>query len=123
MIVTVEDDVFAAKSSDPFDLMELLGLAWRGWHDIQIDPPWAAEEALAVNRWLEKQSPEVQERAVLALESGPEMLNRREAGSFSLRITQASVENWGADVPKRMSTDIPTSRVVPNVTPIPIRRA
>jgi hypothetical protein len=106
LIVTVEDRVFSAVSSDPFDLMELLGSAWRGWHDLQIDPPWAPGEALEVNRWLEKQSPEVQERAELALASGPEMLNRREAGSSRLRITSAA-EDWAADVPR-----LPLARAV-----------
>ncbi len=96
----MEDVVFAAKSSAPFDLTELLGFAWRGWHDIQIDPPWAAGEDLAVNRWLEEQSLAVRERAELALKSGPEELNRREAGSSRLRITQTSEEIWDAEVPR-----------------------
>ena len=87
--------------------MELLGFAWRGWHDIQIDPPWTAGEPLAVNRWLGEQSPVVRERAVLALESGPEMLNRREAGSSRVRITEASGEDWNVEVPK-----LPLARAV-----------
>jgi len=101
MIILVEDGVFVPGQAEPLDLLELLGLGYRGWHEVQIDPPWDDQLSLAVNRWLEKLSPrEMREQAVLALEVGLEAATRGERSEPVLRICGDSESCWDAQPPR-----------------------